>query len=235
MNVDNLSLILLPVITPAYLTESKLYALWHFATRLMQAMLDQNLLDKQFILDALVDMLEKNATAAAAACGNISTNNNKTLTMSASLKLIMNTVMHNMCHFMQSELLSRRLAHFCCKRLAALFNEHSTSVLFEPALRRLLDHHQQNSADTNSDVENTNKGANTSHETTPDTKSGQLDKLKPFVVNTTTTTPSKDHALPNNNNQLVQYVLRKDVSVDSVRNQLENWYLFFWQTNKNLN
>lgn len=69
MNVENLNLVLLPIINHSYLTEFKLRSLWSFATRLMRAMLDQNLLDKQFVLESLLDLLEKSVgnglTAAA--------------------------------------------------------------------------------------------------------------------------------------------------------------------------
>jgi hypothetical protein len=59
MNVDNISLILLPVINNMYLSEQKLKCLWSFGCRLMRAMLDQNLLDKQYVLESLIDMFEK--------------------------------------------------------------------------------------------------------------------------------------------------------------------------------
>lgn len=41
-----------------------------------------------------------------------------------------------MFHFIQSELLSRRVAHFCCKRIAILFNEY-TQGHFDKALKQL--------------------------------------------------------------------------------------------------
>ena len=72
LNVENLSLVLLPIINPAYLSEHKLRSLWTFATRLMRAMLDANLLDKQYVLESLVDLLEKSVSSglvAASASG----------------------------------------------------------------------------------------------------------------------------------------------------------------------
>jgi hypothetical protein len=39
-------------------------------------------------------------------------------------------------HFLQSELLSRRLAYFCCKRLSIMFNEYSQKF-FDPTLKQL--------------------------------------------------------------------------------------------------
>ena len=41
------------------MTEEKIKNLWDYATKLMRAMLDQNLLDKQLILDFIIDLLEK--------------------------------------------------------------------------------------------------------------------------------------------------------------------------------
>jgi mediator of RNA polymerase II transcription subunit 12 len=41
------------------MSEDKLKNLWDYATKLMRAMLDQNLLDKQLILDFIIDLLEK--------------------------------------------------------------------------------------------------------------------------------------------------------------------------------
>lgn len=41
-----------------------------------------------------------------------------------------------MYHFLQSELLSRRLAHFCCKRIAILFNDFTQSQ-FDKAIKQL--------------------------------------------------------------------------------------------------
>lgn len=76
MNVENLSLVFLPIINSSYLTEFKLRCLWSFATRLVRAMLDQNLLDKQFVLESLLDLLEKSVANGLAVAGvNVPTNN----------------------------------------------------------------------------------------------------------------------------------------------------------------
>lgn len=69
MNVENLSLVFLPIINSSYLTEFKLRCLWSFATRLVRAMLDQNLLDKQFVLESLLDLLEKSVANGLAVGG----------------------------------------------------------------------------------------------------------------------------------------------------------------------
>lgn len=47
-----------------------------------------------------------------------------------------------MYHFLQSELLSRRLAYYCCKRIYTLFNEFSNSF-FEKAVKQLQLKQQQ--------------------------------------------------------------------------------------------
>ena len=39
-------------------------------------------------------------------------------------------------YFLQSELLSRRLAYYCCKRISFMFNEFSQKF-FEPTLKQL--------------------------------------------------------------------------------------------------
>ena len=39
-------------------------------------------------------------------------------------------------HFLQSELLSRRLAYFCCKRISHMFNEYS-QCFFEKSIKQL--------------------------------------------------------------------------------------------------
>ena len=41
-----------------------------------------------------------------------------------------------MYYFLQSELLSRRLAHFCCKRISNIFNEYS-NCFFEKTFKKL--------------------------------------------------------------------------------------------------
>lgn len=61
-----------------------------------------------------------------------------------------------MYHFLQSELLSRRLAYFCCKRLSNLFNEYS-NVFFENAIKQL----QQQSQSTNPCQQSTDQQAQT--------------------------------------------------------------------------
>lgn len=45
-----------------------------------------------------------------------------------------------MYHFLQSELLSRRLAYFCCRRISNLFNEYS-NVFFEKIVKQIQQKH----------------------------------------------------------------------------------------------
>jgi hypothetical protein len=59
LNTENSNLTLLTNITNSYLSDEKVKGLWDYATKLMRAMLDQNLLDKQLILDLLLDLFER--------------------------------------------------------------------------------------------------------------------------------------------------------------------------------
>jgi hypothetical protein len=42
--------------------------------------------------------------------------------------LLLNLVVQNINHYLQSELLSRRLAYYCCKKLSSLFNYQITDT-----------------------------------------------------------------------------------------------------------
>ena len=110
-----------------YLTEEKIKNLWDYATKLMRAMLDQNLLDKQSILDFIIDLLEKS---------RLFDRNLKFILTIGILEeevllvfFLLNfffckfLVVQNINHFLQSELLSRRLAYYCCRKLSSLFND----------------------------------------------------------------------------------------------------------------
>jgi hypothetical protein len=117
-------------------------------------MLDQNLLDKQYILESLIDLLEKSSinTKTSLPINALAENSAVKLLLSTSKYLFSNLpgystlnitfiyshlkVAQNMHHFLQSELLSRRLAYFCCKRISAMFNEYSQKF-FEPTLKQL--------------------------------------------------------------------------------------------------
>ncbi len=166
MNVENLSLILLPIITTNYLTENKLRALWTFTTKLMRAMLDQNLLDKQFMLECLIDLLDKSTFSLHLK------NSNPYLIETSTTKLVLTTISQNMFHFLQSELLSRRLAFYCCKRISALFNEYS-NCLFEPTIKK-LDAKASGTISSSLQLPPQQQQQQSSPE---------LNKLKPFVTN----------------------------------------------------
>jgi len=108
-------------------------------------MMDQSLLDRQLILESLLDLLEKSANGFNSlqahqtsqqhmhqrTTSSINThfysNSKNALSFfeMSTIKLLLTAITHNMHHFLQSELLSRRLAYFCCKRIAHMFNEFS--------------------------------------------------------------------------------------------------------------
>ncbi|CAF0769772.1 unnamed protein product, partial [Brachionus calyciflorus] len=136
MNVENLNLILLPVINHSYLTEKKLKCLWSFTTKIMRAMLDQNLLDKQYILESLIDLLEKSTTSLNLSKSQQTFFANNTNDTFLTNRFLLSTISQNMYHFLQSEILCRRLAYFCCKRISNLFNEYS-NVFFEKILKQI--------------------------------------------------------------------------------------------------
>lgn len=142
MNVESLSSILLPTVTHSYLSEQKLNCLWQFTNQIIRAMLDQNLLDKQMVLESMLDLLEKNSNgfthygqagamhqraSQQASTHFIPSNSKNSLIFFEmnTIKLLLTNITQNMHHFLQSELLSRRLAYFSCKRLSHMFNEFS--------------------------------------------------------------------------------------------------------------
>ena len=92
-------------------------------------------------------------------------------------------------HFLQYELLSRRLAYFCCKRLSIMFNEYSQKF-FDPTLKQLQNLSNNSTTTTTTNTNNSNKIAQT----------------------TTTATPSPDFNLVEANN----FVLKKNVSIEAV-------------------
>ena len=146
-----------------------------------------------------------------------------------------------MYYFLQSELLSRRLAHFCCKRISNIFNEYS-NCFFEKTIKRLQKKSSSSSDLTKSlnlskNSSNTNllsslpqSPLNQSQQQQQQQKSPDLNpnssnnstKLKPFVTNlasapanqvkhSNASTPSFSGPT-----EVVNYILKKDVSVKSV-------------------
>ena len=118
-------------------------------------MLDQSLLDKQYMLEFFVDILEKNANGSLSASQQRSsqpissapfpqlnaavqtpTAQPSTFHELSTTRILLITTTQNMHHFLQSELLSRRLAYFCCKRISNMFHEFSHG-LFEKACKQI--------------------------------------------------------------------------------------------------
>jgi hypothetical protein len=199
-------------------------------------MLDQNLLDKQYILESLIDLLEKNTinNSTGHTGGVLSNVTNQQPSSSATqnrgsavncapllnefptVKLILNTskikqfllayiakqisnqnlcfqntVFQNMYHFLQSELLSRRLAYYCAKRISLIFGEYS-NVFFDKAVRQLK-----------AKVSSTAKPGNGNS------------------VNGGDDTNAPSPASPSSNNELtINYILKQEIPLNSVIKKL---------------
>ncbi len=97
--------------------------------------------------------------------------------------------MQNMHHFLQSELLSRRLAYYCCKRISSMFNEYSQSF-FEKSIRQLKILHSSNKYN---------------NETASLNNNNEITQSKDLI-----STAKLDA------NQTVNYILKKSTSVKSV-------------------
>ena len=173
-------------------------------------MLDQNLLDKQLILESMLDLLEKNANGFSSASQTSlhqrsssqlsshlagSAKNTLAFFEMATIKLLLTTITHNMHLFLQSELLSRRLAYFCCRRLSQMFNEFS-ACFYDSAIKQLKTGTSAQKL-ANSLLAG-KQGINTTDQTIVAT---------PNSVTTTAATP----------NQIINYVLKKSVSMSSVK------------------
>jgi CCR4-NOT transcriptional regulation complex NOT5 subunit len=138
-----------------------------------------------------------------------------------------------MYYFLQSELLSRRLAFYCCKRLSVIFNEFS-NCYFEKTLKKL----QTKSSDANSkSLLKSNSATNLlsplsqqQQQKSPDLNAT---KLKPFVTNLAAATSSSTNnssastlsSQTKNLNQTTptlgpteatNYILQRDVPIKSV-------------------
>lgn len=133
-----------------------------------------------------------------------------------------------MYYFLQSELLSRRLAYYCCKRLSTIFNEFS-NCFFEKTLKKL----QTKSTDSNKSTSSLLKSNSATNLLSPSSQQQQKSpdlnatKLKPFVTNlatmtTTTTASSSQTKNPTSNSasnpatDATNYILQRDVPIKSV-------------------
>jgi hypothetical protein len=131
-----------------------------------------------------------------------------------------------MYYFLQSELLSRRLAYYCCKRLSAIFNEFS-NCFFEKTLKKL----QTKSTDSNKSTSSLLKSNSATSLLSPSSQQQQKSpdlnatKLKPFVTNLatmTTNTSSNQTKNPTSNStsnpttDTTNYILQRDVPIKSV-------------------
>ncbi|XP_071052506.1 mediator of RNA polymerase II transcription subunit 12 isoform X3 [Onthophagus taurus] len=87
---------------------------WMYCTRLLKYMYDEGLLDRQEVLTWILELLEKLRSQP---------------TDDGILKLFLPLTMQYMDEFVQSELMSRRLAYFCCKKLGYMLNNVAESNL----------------------------------------------------------------------------------------------------------
>ena len=133
----------------------------------------------------------------------------------------MATILQNMHYFLQSEILSRRLAYFCCKKIAAMFNEYS-NCFFESTIKKLQQQHQSpNPAGANGssslltplpasnlllaqqkspELNLTNPGSLQLSSSTQSASTTPPTKLKPFVTNANlSANPAKLPATPSQN------------------------------------
>lgn len=257
MNTDNLSVMLINI-NSQYLTEHKLKCLWTYTTKLMRGMMDQNLLDKQIILETLLEMLEKSMTPPtptqstqlprhpSMSLANSSSQQPCVLVEYYTTKMLLNTIIHNMHFYLQSEILSRRMAYFCCKRLANMFNEYS-SLFFDSAIKDVCQQEQQQPTNTNallaplqvsSLLLTQQKSPETGASSTNMTGSNSLQlatnaqststtpptKLKPFVTSTNLTSqlnkpPSSSQSSSKpllSTNETINYTIKNYVPLKSV-------------------
>jgi hypothetical protein len=140
-----------------------------------------------------------------------------------------------MYYFLQSELLSRRLAFYCCKRLSVIFNEFS-NCYFEKTLKKL----QTKSTDANSkSLLKSNSATNLlsplSQQQLQKSPDLNATKLKPFVTNLAATTSSNNNSASTLSSQTknlnqsaattaslgpteaTNYILQRDVPIKSVK------------------
>lgn len=173
-------------------------------------MLDQNLLDKQFILESLIDLLEKSISQISKMSNNQTVSQSITLNHFGDLsstKLITNTILQNMNHFLQSELLSRRLAYFCCKLISIIFNEYSNCFFDSRVSQAQFKQNFVSSSSPSLPLKSSSTNALLSLPTilqqkSPDISNNQLNnnlntKLKPFVTNISNVNNSNKNLLNN--------------------------------------
>lgn len=99
--------------TPAMSDEHKLaFKQWHYCAQLTKYMFEEGLLDRQELLQWILELLDKMRSAPSD---------------DGILKLLLPLALQYLEEFVQSELLARKLAYLCCKKIAHMCNNIDTS------------------------------------------------------------------------------------------------------------
>ncbi|XP_034934643.1 mediator of RNA polymerase II transcription subunit 12 [Chelonus insularis] len=98
------------------MTEEQKIALkqWHYCIQLAKYMFEEGLLDRQELLQWILDLLDKLRTNPSD---------------DGILKLLLPLVLQYLEEFVQSELLARKLAYLCCKKLAHMLSNVDTNII----------------------------------------------------------------------------------------------------------
>lgn len=87
---------------------------WNYCVQLLKYMYEEGLLDRQEVLGWILELLEKTKSQPSD---------------DGILRLFLPLALQYLDEFVQSELLSRRLAHLCCKKLGFMLNNVAESNL----------------------------------------------------------------------------------------------------------
>lgn len=90
---------------------------WNYCTQLLKYMYEEGLMDRQEVLNWILEHLEKMRSQPQD---------------DGILKLYLPLALQYLDEFVQSELLSRRLAYFCCKKLGYMLNNVSENLITSP-------------------------------------------------------------------------------------------------------
>lgn len=92
---------------------------WNYCTRLLKYMYEEGLMDRQEVLNWIIELLEKQKLQTPGDDG--------------ILRIFLPLTLQYLDELVQSELLSRRLAHFCAKKLGSMLtNVAETNVMTSP-------------------------------------------------------------------------------------------------------
>lgn len=92
---------------------------WHYCIQLAKYMFEEGLLDRQELLQWILELLDKMRSAPSE---------------DGILKLLLPLALQYLEEFVQSELLARRLAYLCCRKLAHMCSNVEPSIVAPPSL-----------------------------------------------------------------------------------------------------